>query len=83
MILLLVEMMNQSLGTCPNFGVHFRLTVSAGVAIIPPDEQLSAEQVYSLADKALYESKVAGRNTCRFILPGQDSLTEAEVPADF
>jgi len=25
MILLLVEMMNQSLGTCPNFGVHFRL----------------------------------------------------------
>ncbi|PHQ72534.1 MAG: hypothetical protein COB82_10105, partial [Marinobacter sp.] len=23
MILLLVEMMNQSLGTCPNFGVHF------------------------------------------------------------
>jgi hypothetical protein len=24
MILLLVEMMNQSLGTCPNFGVHFR-----------------------------------------------------------
>ncbi len=59
------------------------LTVSAGVAIIPPDEQLSAEQVYSLADKALYESKVAGRNTCRFILPGQDSLTEAEVPADF
>jgi hypothetical protein len=25
MILLLVEMMNQSLGTCPNFGVHFNL----------------------------------------------------------
>jgi len=25
MILLLVEMMNQSLGTCPKFGVHFRL----------------------------------------------------------
>jgi len=24
MILLLVEMMNQSLGTCPNFGVHFK-----------------------------------------------------------
>ncbi|WP_207389349.1 hypothetical protein, partial [Marinobacter halodurans] len=23
MILLLVEMMNQSSGTCPNFGVHF------------------------------------------------------------
>src|SRR5690554_338681 len=23
MILFLVEMMNQSLGTCPNFGVHF------------------------------------------------------------
>jgi len=23
MILLLVEMMNQSLGTCPKFGVHF------------------------------------------------------------
>jgi len=24
MILLLVEMMNQSLGTCPKFGVHFK-----------------------------------------------------------
>ncbi|MCE0760480.1 hypothetical protein LWH94_14880, partial [Marinobacter sp. G11] len=27
MILLLVEMMNQSLGTCPNFGVHFNCRV--------------------------------------------------------
>jgi len=29
MILLLVEMMNQSLGTCPNFGVHFSYRMSA------------------------------------------------------
>jgi len=30
MILLLVEMMNQSLGTCPNFGVHFKLRQHGG-----------------------------------------------------
>src|SRR5690554_1400233 len=37
MILLLVEMMNQSLGTCPNFGVHFiRPTANAGIITLPP-----------------------------------------------
>ncbi|MET4026171.1 hypothetical protein ABIE59_001696 [Marinobacter sp. MBR-99] len=30
MILLLVEMMNQSLGTCPKFGVHFKPRVQSG-----------------------------------------------------
>jgi len=29
MILLLMEMMNQSLGTCPNFGVQFKHPIKA------------------------------------------------------
>ncbi|WP_227510268.1 hypothetical protein, partial [Marinobacter excellens] len=38
MILLLVEMMNQSLGTCPNFGVHFIVSgwLILSFWIIPP-----------------------------------------------
>jgi hypothetical protein len=35
MILLLVEMMNQSLGTCPKFGVHFKVLSLLGSSVHP------------------------------------------------
>ena len=46
------------------------LTVSAGIAVIPPDHLLNPDLVYALADQALYESKTAGRNTSHFVTPG-------------
>jgi RNA polymerase sigma factor (sigma-70 family) len=44
MILLLVEMMNQSLGTCPNFGVHFRSR---------PEERIKASQTALMIESIL------------------------------
>ncbi|RCW61931.1 hypothetical protein DET61_1391, partial [Marinobacter nauticus] len=49
MILLLMEMMNQSLGTCPKFGVHFilrHITFVAGTGI---NETGFALQVLTIA----------------------------------
>ena len=43
-------------------GAPIRITVSAGIAVVMPDESLSPERLYGRADQALYEAKRAGRN---------------------
>ncbi len=43
-------------------GEVFRITVSAGVVIAQPHQHLSAEQLFTLVDQALYQAKGAGRN---------------------
>ncbi|WP_207389319.1 hypothetical protein, partial [Marinobacter halodurans] len=48
MILLLVEMMNQSSGTCPNFGVHFKMS-RPNVADALASEGPSGPRVYRQA----------------------------------
>lgn len=40
----------------------FRITVSAGVVIAQPHQHLSAEQLFTLVDQALYRAKDDGRN---------------------
>ena len=41
------------------------VTISVGVAVIPPDSQETLEQAFTRADAALYEAKAAGRDTVR------------------
>lgn len=43
-------------------GREFDMTVSAGLVVVASDSGLSADRVYALADKALYQAKHAGRN---------------------
>lgn len=43
-------------------GRVFGLTVSAGIAVAPPDGSLNAEQLFTQADRALYRAKADGRN---------------------
>ncbi|WP_177200771.1 GGDEF domain-containing protein [Roseateles sp. YR242] len=43
-------------------GAPFNITVSAGIAVATPGLQLGAEQLFTLADQALYRAKGAGRN---------------------
>ena len=40
----------------------FHVTVSIGVATVPPGVVASPEAVVSVADKNLYEAKASGRN---------------------
>lgn len=42
--------------------IHPFLTVSSGVVTLMPEGELQLEKVFSMADKALYESKQNGRN---------------------
>jgi len=50
MILLLVEMMNQSLGTCPKFGVHFILCCSLCFIAGIPSSSLSRRLMISFTN---------------------------------
>lgn len=43
-------------------GRPIRVTLSAGIAVLAPDEALSADRLYGRADQALYEAKCGGRN---------------------
>lgn len=42
------------------------ITVSVGVTTVYPDDGLNIEQIYALADKALYAAKEDGRNHTKF-----------------
>ena len=42
------------------------LTVSVGIITIPPELDLSIEQIYILADKELYKVKNSGKNHCSY-----------------
>jgi diguanylate cyclase (GGDEF)-like protein len=43
-------------------GSPIRLTVSAGIAVALPGQEMSAERLYGRADQSLYEAKRCGRN---------------------
>lgn len=53
------------------------VTISAGVATLVPDEELTAQDLLQRADEALYAAKGAGRN--RVMLYRDDSMSEAGV----
>ena len=55
-----------------------KITVSAGVAVAPPDSSLPGDRLYSQADQALYEAKRAGRN--RVEVYGLGLATSAPLP---
>lgn len=50
-------------------GEAFRITVSAGVVIAEPHQHLSAEQLFTLVDQALYRAKGDGRNRVHVYTP--------------
>ena len=58
------EKIRQEVAKCPfHFkGVRVQITLSCGVASFA--EGMSHEQVFELADKALYQAKENGRNQC-------------------
>ncbi|MDH3997237.1 MAG: diguanylate cyclase [Desulfuromonadales bacterium] len=49
------------------------VTISAGIASVIPDRNLSSAQVIAMADKALYRAKAAGRN---------QSMAASPIPQD-
>ncbi|HEY1395156.1 GGDEF domain-containing protein [Roseateles sp.] len=61
----LVEQIREAVATlqlCDGDGRDFRLTVSAGIAVAEPGGQLTADQLFMRADRALYRAKDGGRN---------------------
>ncbi len=50
-------------------GETFRITVSAGVVIAEPHQHISAEQLFTLVDQALYRAKGEGRNRVHVYRP--------------
>lgn len=45
---------------------RFSITISAGATAVPMSENVSLEQLLSVADKALYDAKLRGRNQVAF-----------------
>ena len=61
----LVEQIREAVATlrlCDGDGRDFTLTVSAGIAVAEPGGQLTADQLFMRADRALYRAKDGGRN---------------------
>ncbi|PIM50858.1 GGDEF domain-containing protein [Roseateles chitinivorans] len=61
----LVEQIREAVATlrlCDGDGHDFTLTVSAGIAVAEPGGQLTADQLFMRADRALYRAKDGGRN---------------------
>lgn len=61
----LVEQIREAVATlrlCDGEGQDFALTVSAGIAVAAPGRQLTADQLFMRADRALYRAKDGGRN---------------------
>ncbi len=61
----LVEQIREAVATlrlCDGDGHGFTLTVSAGIAVAEPGGQLTADQLFMRADRALYRAKDGGRN---------------------
>jgi len=54
-------------------GKHYKLGVSIGISIYP-DHANSASTLISKSDKAMYDAKTEGRNTCK--LSGNDQILE-------
>ena len=50
------------------------VTVSVGVAVIPPHSRETLDQAFARADAALYEAKAAGRNTVRLAPAPRESI---------
>ena len=61
----LVEQIREAVATlrlCDGDGRDFTLTVSAGIAVAEPGGQLTADQLFMRADRALSRAKDGGRN---------------------
>ncbi len=43
--------------------IEKQITVSAGLLLIHPEQEILAEEAYQLADKLMYQAKQSGRNT--------------------
>ncbi|WAC74636.1 GGDEF domain-containing protein [Roseateles sp. SL47] len=62
-------------------GEPFGLTVSAGIAVAQPVQQLGAEQLFTRADQALYVAKGEGRNRVHVYQEGMTSRAHPQDPA--
>ncbi len=52
----------QTLSVCDTEGRPVSITVSIGATILPPEEDLSFDDLYQSIDGGLYQSKASGRN---------------------
>ncbi len=83
----LVEQIREAVATlrlCDGEGRAFSLTVSAGIAVAEPGAQLSADQLFMRADRALYRAKDGGRNNVQVddgAWPMDAELSGAGTPA--
>lgn len=55
-------------------GVSITISVSIGVTMYRQNEQTDCDQLERQADQAMYEAKLAGRNTYRFFDPKHDNI---------
>lgn len=55
-------------------GVSISISVSIGVTMYRQNEQTDCDQLERQADQAMYEAKLAGRNTFRFFDPKHDNI---------
>jgi len=76
-----VRLATEALQMNDHQGRPVHLTVSAGVAVVHANEQVSADRLYGRADQALYEAKRNGRN--RVELYADSGLRQASLlPAE-